>query len=373
MRLTGSGLGHAERCAWPYRDGVEVPRVPSTPEQAAGTAVHAAIEASLLGRVAVVEPDAVDAYDAWAAWWREWPDASPEWQPERAFAYDPTTDRARVITSDGHRDYAAARPGEVTGTADAVRVYEDFVAVIDWKTGDDWARYTPPAAENLQLAFYALCAARTYGREAARIAIVRIGSDGVVVDEHALDADDLDIVAERIRDIVASVDGARPRPGTHCARCPAAAACPEARKAADAIVAATPASLVIADEETAGALYERLQVVDRAAEQARAALSTWGGNGGRLRLSDGSVLERREQTRRAINLDAVALAILELHGVAVERPPPRVSVAAIKATAKQRGLKVAPFEREVMGELEAAGAVREESHGSRWMASKAGK
>lgn len=389
MRASASSLWLLEHCRWWARD--EVPAGPrtSTSEQSLGTACHAAIDLTLRGVRPVLDEttaalwdcdvtDLCDAYDAWHDWWSERNVDGVEWMSEYAVAWDPATDTARELVVDGHRRYDT-RPGEIPGTMDAVSRSADGVVVYDWKVGDDWQGYTPPADENRQLALYALAIARMWGLDEVTVAVVKLTSRGVIVDRHTLDIIALDALAAHFAAQLASVPTSEPATGEHCGRCPAAVHCPAAQAATQALIERTAvAPLVVDSPETAGALRERLAAVKAACEQADAALRAWGEGGGEIVMGDGKRLRLVAQTRKEIVLDgqagAEAEAILAEHGVAhAIKTTTSVSWSGIERALKEAGVKVAPTKREIDARLAAAGAIREANHGSRWMAAKDGK
>lgn len=381
MRPSASSLALLDSCSWWARD--EVPAAPrvETDYQALGTAVHAAIEVTLDAGEPVLDEltgllwdvgldELLTAYRAW----REWCDEqSGAWDAEVAVAWDRESDTAREMTVSSHRAYSLT-PLEIPGTMDALALEGRTATVYDWKIGDDWQGYTAPARENRQLALYALAVSRLYELDEVTVCIVHIASDGLWVDSHTYDAFDLDALAHAFRAALDAVSESVPVPGAHCGRCPAAVHCPAARDAALALVERVKVvPLTVDSAEAAGSLRERITIVDQAVEQAKAALATWGDSGGEIVTSDGKRLRRVELTRKEIVLEgqagAEAEAILREYGCsgAIVRPAPRVSKSGIDAALKSQGIKVAPVKREIESRLDAAGAIRTASHGSRWL------
>src|SRR5690606_22670936 len=89
----------------------------------------------------------------------------------------------------------------IPGTADVVGISGESIVVVDYKSGR-LARRTR-AQDTLQLRFYALAAARSYGASRATIALVHILEDGGVWwDVAELDALDLDEVASDLRSLL---------------------------------------------------------------------------------------------------------------------------------------------------------------------------
>lgn len=111
------------------------------------------------------------------------------YRAEVAYAYSPATDSARELVSNGPRDYSDAKPGEICGTVDAIGAAH----VVDWKTG-----FFPAAkaAENAQLAIFALIANRIEGHDDVLCELVYVKPktlelryvDGASIDIFAIDA-----------------------------------------------------------------------------------------------------------------------------------------------------------------------------------------
>lgn len=152
------------------------------------------------------------------------------WQPERAFAWDWTTDTGRELeTPGGHRDYSLATDTEITGTADCVTWDGDVLVVYDWKSG----RAELDTYDG-QMALLAVAAARAYGASKVRVVLVRFRDNGPPeVRERTFDALDIEEYAGTFAlMLTGAADGvALPSPGPHCSAmyCPAQASCPASR------------------------------------------------------------------------------------------------------------------------------------------------
>lgn len=145
-----------------------------------------------------------------------------QYEAEAAFAFDVTTGTARRLEAAGRRYEVGVT--EIPGTADAVGLTADRVVVIDWKGA--WSKATA-AADNLQLRFYALCAARVYGKDAATVAIARVAEDRIRWDVAELSVMDLDLFADELSVIWQDAKGSdRIAEGEHCRYCPAFDICP---------------------------------------------------------------------------------------------------------------------------------------------------
>lgn len=382
MRPSASSLPLLAHCQWWAHDRVQGrPLVPS-PEILAGTATHAAIEAALTGAaMPELEADAHAYYTTWAGWWAEGlpgleVDIDAVWQAEQAFAYDPLTDTGRSLGAVRGRAYPAPRtPSEIVGTVDALAVdpRRSYALVVDWKTGDDRARMTANAAENLQLRGYALMVSRALDVETVEVAVVRIGTQGVTVTRHVYDTLDLAPAAEELRVLLAAVPTAQPQPGLHCRRCRAVAECPATVAATDTLAPRGPDGLTVPEPvpleitaDNAHGLLVRLRAVQGACEQVDGALRAFADANNGIDLGDGRRWRRVTTERQTIRLDgpeaAVALQALDAAGVsaAVEHKT-STSRAAIERVLAGAGLKgKAKTERAtaIISELAAAGAVR---------------
>lgn len=376
MRPSASSLPLLSRCQWWAGDRVVGRPLDPTPEMLAGTATHAAIEATLTGaELPELEADAAAYYATWAAWHAEGMPGlehslGGEWQAEQAFAYDPLTDTGRALGAVRGRAYPTPQSRtEIVGTVDALIVDARASAalVVDWKTGDDRSRLTADAGANLQLRGYALMVSRALAVDSVDVAVVRIGSQGVTVTRHAYDAFDLGPAAEELRQLLAAVPTAQPTPGLHCRRCRAVAECPATVNAADTIAPRSPDPVPLeVTADNAGALLVRLRAVQAACDQVEAALKTFADANNGVDLGDGRRWRRVTTERASIRLDgpeaAVALQALDAAGVsaAVEHKT-TTSRAAIERALAQSGLKgkakTARVEA-IVSELAAVGAVR---------------
>lgn len=382
MRPTASSLPLLAKCQWWAGEKVEGRSLAVTPEMQRGTAIHAAIEATVLGKPAPDDLD-LEASEMFATWLDWWDGGRPglehslagEWQAEQAFAYRPSLDVGRSLGAIRGRAYPPTEPDEIAGTVDALLVDERARAalVIDWKTGDDRAGLTADAEDNLQLRGYALAVSRALALDEVTVAIVRIGSRGVRVTRHTFDALDLGVAAEELRQTLARVPTAQPAPGLHCRRCRAVAVCPATVEASDTIAPRVEASLepapdpvpLVVTADNATALLVRLRAVQAACDQVEAALKAYADGAGGIPV-DGKRWKKVVTERASIRLDgpegAEALSILETAGVgaAVEKKV-TTSRAAIERVLTSHGLKgKAKTQRceEIVADLSAAGAVR---------------
>lgn len=184
----------------------------------------------------------------------------------------PETAEAGLLDGNHHRDYSRAPEGSIPGTADALAVEEDRVVVTDWKTG---GHEPSRPADNYQLRFLGLAAARAYGLEEAVVQIGKIGEDGwLELHSTALDAEDLHQIESELKKTDRQLRSSREgepvyRTGGHCRFCPAIASCPAVAGAAQSILDGPPEELTPA---TAADLWSKLQAVEAAAKRTHESL-----------------------------------------------------------------------------------------------------
>lgn len=369
MNPTGSSLPLLRSCQWWARpEVVAPPQPPATDAMRIGNEAHALIESALTGKGTmdtVPCDEALSFFDTWREWWATSPLSGEQWKAEVAYAYNPVSDTARMLGESMARAYQV-NPGEIAGTIDALALGGESAIIIDWKTGDDFARMTADASENWQLRFYALAVARAHKVDSVRVLIVRTGSHGVRETSHTLDALELDAVAAEIAALTAKAPTADPKPGQHCRRCKVVALCPTTATAQTALVAAEPKELKIASQEQATALLSRLRQVQAACDQMELLLKEYAANNGGIALDNGKKWTLVPQDRESISLSgpdyAVGMAALEAAGAtsAVETKA-STSKAAIERALKAQGLKGKELKAKmeyILSDLRAAGVVR---------------
>jgi hypothetical protein len=208
------------------------------------------------------------------------PNASGELYTEIGFYLSPASltgvpGEAGVLEGGYHRDYSGAPEGSIPGTADVVFVEDGRVVVSDWKTGSG---EVPHPADNYQLRFLGLAAARAFDRNEAVIQLGRIATDGSVELRSAtLEAVDLEATEKELARITRRVEQARAgapvyREGSHCRHCPALPHCPAIAGAAQAILEGPPEELT---DRHAARMWNKLQAVEAAAKHTRQALQEY--------------------------------------------------------------------------------------------------
>jgi hypothetical protein len=292
------------------------------------------------------------------------------WAHEVALVYNVHTGRAREVGRNLERSYPPLAPGEIAGTADVVALTPDAVVVADWKTG--WSK-VPGAAVNWQVRFYALAAARAYGRERAVVAIVRLDSEGHARwDSAEFDEFDMATIEQELVALVARLEaehervarGERPRVvyGDHCAFCPAVRACPAV---GEFLVRAAGSEPAITSHAQVARWISARKAGARFIEAIDAALEVYADAHGPVKTTDGMQYGRREKQRETI--------IGEAANIALRDEPTEVWTAVVKEkfTASKSGVKEAAkllAKREVVeGETSRQRARRVREHEERLM------
>lgn len=141
---------------------------------------------------------------------------------EKAFAWDYRTGNVRELGEDIGRDYQL-NPCELAGTADIVGIRNGALLIADWKTG----REAPPAKNNAQLMFLAMCANKLADFDEIELCIGHIVDGKIWPDYDTVTRFDLDIFEAELKAVLSN-PSPQPKPGTHCRYCPVLATCPKA-------------------------------------------------------------------------------------------------------------------------------------------------
>lgn len=210
-------------------------------------------------------------------------------EAEVAIAWDYTTGAARRLASTG-RDYADARPTEITMTLDVVaRAADGTLVVRDWKTGRGAREKS--AATAMQLAGYAVGAAALYGASEVRVEFAHIGEVAPVeLDSALLGPLDLAQIAGEISRLVRRTRDAKPSPGAHCdgEYCPLRGVCSARRAQALQIAPTFDVTAPIETEEQARTAYWALKAVDAVAKDVKRRLDMYASRTS-VDLGDGTV------------------------------------------------------------------------------------
>lgn len=376
--ISASKLDLAKQCAWWARP--DVPRAPYVPSKAAdeGTALHAEVEAFLRDGVAGTS----ELFAVWRAqWWSGVPQTSDvvQWLPELQVAMGPPAAGKAQLGHPGRtgRDYRWIPRGWVSGTADAVRVYEHdgerIVHVVDWKTGR--ADYVTPIAANGQMRFLAAALASALGATRATIELAFVHLEGVQTERAELDVFDLADIRAELRELLDRVPDAEPSPGPWCrgkfcgaygTTCPATTA--SARALVEVPAAPFAVALTVEDIESdahATWLYH-------SARQAQARMGAiWEALRQRasihpIPVSEGRVYALRESQRETIDATVSgAVDVLRRHlgerwesAVKYQTSKAAISSAVSEAKAAGADVKVGALSAAILEDLRAVGAVK---------------
>jgi len=350
--ITASSIERGKRCpghaTLPHRD------VP-TKEAEAGTERHGDREV------------AINAGDVPSVLTERWPGLT--WRAEVKFAYDLSTGKGRELGQGNDRDYSAAGPFELVGTADVVGIGPDKIVIVDWKSFKE----VPRATVNMQLHIAALALSRAHCRIEAEVAI---HYENRPMDVAALDMIDLDSFGSEIVQIMDEVARVRLAAregapvvfveGRHCEYCPGFYDCPK-KKALEqqvlrhpALVHADKAMLPFADDDDAAAAYDFWIKVGELHKRLGAALYARG-NERPIPLKSGKLFGKREKLgNREIDGDKAYDLIREKYGqaiadLAVTREASQVQIEKALKTAGVASVKGA--KDELLTTLEKAGGV----------------
>lgn len=326
-----------------------------------GSAVHDYIAAILQGKDNLLPKDEKTAalcrlLDRSELMVRATPNGHDKLLVEQALYLLPTSlsglpGEAGLLEGDYHRDYSGAPEGALVGTADVIAVEEDGVAVTDWKTGRGEVAHP---ADNYQLKFLGLAAARSFGKEKATVQIGAIRTDGSIdTSSHTMEAEELQEIASELARIGRRVEAARNgdpvyKTGLHCRLCPALANCPAVAGAAQAIMDGPPEELT---PTRAAELFRNLQAVEAASKQMRESLREYV-YARPVPTSEGKQLTVKTQTNEKLDT-AKALPVIRQY------LPDDETISEV-VTINKSGLSNAfskEANKQIMAELKEAGAV----------------
>lgn len=372
-RPTASALALAFRCQWPWTLD-ELPRSEPGPAARLGSAFHAIAEKVVRFGVTRNDPATPLAVKKVAAeynldaeqaarlaemvnGWMNTIDPKTVAECEVPFAYDPATDTARVLTSEGPRDYAASKAGEFVGTADVVIVKDGSVEVVDWKTGQ--REYVEPAATNRQVRFLALCAARVYAADRVTVTLSYVDEAGEVAnDSHTFDEMDIAAIAAEMAELASKLTkDAQPAVGAHCRYCPAVSLCPATQRALVEVAPPEPPAtdyhmgVAIESMGHAAWLLGRLRVVREAADAVEAELKAYADAHNGIVAESGKTWSAKEISVEKIELNDEAVEALDAI------LPGALKASTTKAAIKKAAGKDKAKEKAALDALRAAGAV----------------
>lgn len=360
---TASSLDRAERC--PASTCLPVVNEPPASATKLGTAIHAYLAnvgaVGLSAAIQQVPPEFRVAAEAINV--EGFPHVRSEcFAFEVAYAYDWAAATARELGRNVDRQYGAAKPTELVGTADVVAVGAESVVVLDLKTG--WRDLGEPA-KSLQLGFLAVAAAHAYGRAEATVGWLRIIDGEPVYRTQTLDFAQLVAMAERIAAVVDACyaaellgDAADYRIGEHCHYCPAFLRCPAQMGLARQLAHDTElagSELPPLTAEDAPRILERLEASEKLLERIRKHVDAYA-KAQPIRFPDGRTYCLQEKSREKLDPDKAGPVLKEfdlVEAIEVSRELTKASLKrAISAAHSPRGT-----ETRVLAALRDAGAI----------------
>lgn len=346
----------------------------SNPWSSAGTITHRFLErCAQVGREAALAEAPEDHRARLACIDLDGLPLGKEYAQEVTYAYDVATGMARRLGSGLGRDYSAASPTEIVGTADVDGPGE----IDDYKTDHGHDELAPPPRDNLQLRALALAKSKVDGLPEVKARVIRIADDGSHREEETtLDFFDLEDTASELKRIWSAVESAKAqvaagqmpsvRESAHCRYCPAQAVCP-ARTALIKQMAWTPQDL---EAEVFSALTP--ETASRAFRQWRMAKDVLGKIEGAFRkyaeanpidLGDGTVWGPVEKQKDTLSGVAVHATLAQLYGAdvansAVEIKATKTGIEeALREVKAKTGTPLAQLKRESMAAIGEAGGI----------------
>lgn len=304
-RLTASKLGLARHCLWPWASGIEWPQSTTSAEASLGVRFHSTAEQQVLGSTDLpVDADVAPLLAHCSKLISEL--QCCHCKTEQGVWYNNKS--AGLLDCSEHRDYSAAVPEALVGTADLI--YEDerpdgdrCLVVADWKTGQQ--QHLGSAVDNAQLRFFAAALYTMYDcNRLVSVALFHVTPSGLTEDIAHLDHDELCdccFELEQLQERLAS--GAHdPAPGMHCTEhyCPCIAQCPAIAK--DLAVVAPDLTAAITSPQHCGELVGRLAAAQKALEHIEAAIKAYAAERGGVPLPDGRTWGPSEVSRETIQL-----------------------------------------------------------------------
>ena len=387
MNLSASKRGLLDFCKWFARPEVHSPRGEQTAQQRGGTGLHALVDAHFVALIGGRPPPIAEAFtegmppgqaaetiELFEAFLRD-PFSRIPWVTERAFAYDPATDTARMLPVNvkcarcdgsgdqpgefdpadagcdacmgtgviprGPRDYSDRRPGEIMGTPDA-HLYEPAVRTVhvgDWKRGE--GNEAREILSNGQGEHNALATARAFDATTAVATEVDFTPDGPKIRQRTFDAEQLDAIALRLADQLALIPDSEPTPGPHCTEmwCPAQAMCPATSRYQMALVPGPALEFQIDSPDQLAFGLHRIAVIRSACDVYEAQANRYvDDHGGSIALPDGRKYGRFETHPRSLDMSVPDAPPLLVELGYRDAATITVSKAALERVARARGL-----------------------------------
>jgi hypothetical protein len=366
--ISASRLPLLQHCAYTARPGVVLPIEAGSSHAARGNARHALYqhlhEARFIGgdfrdieACELADPQGhIDQVMAWIEG-----HVPADALAEIPFAFDPARGGARALPSRGHRDYSAATPGEIVGTADLVWAEagpEPVGVVLDWKTGR--ARHVDAVHDNAQMAFLALAASRAFNHNRVRVILAFVDDDGGVTTEQSeYTLAGLAGVARWLAALAAAIPQAQAVSGPHCRAkyCPLLGLCPATGGDVAAVIDAPSEAvdLTVHGHESAARLYFRALAAGAYHDKAMGVVKAFAEKHGPIAIGGGSTYGPRTTERETLRMtpQAEAHLLTQLGPELFERTCPRTTTkTALAQAAKASGVPLS----DLLGVLRVLGA-----------------
>jgi hypothetical protein len=332
MRLTASGIGRALRCAWWIRPDVELPDSGSSRAADEGVLFHD-VMARFINRMPQRMHDVERVQyltEAACEWWGKRA-MNRSFTAEDAFALDVVTSTARSIGRMIDRQYGVLGEQEIAGTSDYVGLEADVLVVGDWKTGSP--EHVEDVADNAQMKFNALCAAKHMGHTGAvQLEIAYVRKSKVWLERHLTSRMELESFGDDLRRLYLGVRGAESVTGDHCRFCPGAGRCPATRVALTelqstlGVTARAPVwTTEFLSAENDALMVERLPALENAIDAVKTELKKRAAAQGGIELSSGKVYREVVYTKNVFDRKTAETLI----------PPERLSECMREQTVSQ--------------------------------------
>lgn len=285
---------------------------------------------------------------------------------EGAYAFNTDDFTARLLMSNGHRDYSTKLPSEYCGTMDLIAVDGSAAIVVDYKTG-----VTAAESYREQLEFGALVVTLTNPAvRRVRCVVLKVSDGQCYPLQWEVDTSDIDDIGMQIQLAFRQIPNAEPQPGRHCYEryCPLAGTCPATVGTVMPLVKAqhpeelgtvTPEDITTDIQVTtlpqALRLYNFLRLAEKMTGQVRKGLERYADQTGGIPVAPGKIWGADEGSREYIKLTEAAEAYL--------KGELGVRYGAVEANISKQSLKKAAGSRleEVLEGLRKVGATRPSS------------
>ena len=275
---------------------------------------------------------------------------------EKAFAWNYRTGEVIELGEDIGRDYRL-EPYELAGTADIVGIRNGALLIADWKTG----REAPPAKDNAQLMFLAMCANKLADFDEIELCIGHVVDGKIWPDYDTVTRFDLDIFEAELKAVLANPNP-QPKPGTHCRYCPVLSTCPKALETLTAKDDAYPLALrgieSIQDAKHAEWLLHRIDAAEELLSSVKAKVREYADVNGAFELSNGKKWGPYVVVRETIQGSREKLIEVGIPESLIEYSVAKGDVEKFAKEGAEKG-KGAAAVRDMLNKLRDAGCIKE--------------